>query len=78
MSAPALARRSKFDELFNHEAAFDLLDDDYDGDDASSAGHLMLREQCQTLYYLRLIEHEMPNLVGESCWFFCSWEVGQH
>ncbi|KAK2461992.1 hypothetical protein APHAL10511_006455 [Amanita phalloides] len=63
-SAPALARRSKLDELFNHDAAFELLDDDFDGDDAPSAGHLMLREQRQMLYYLRLIEHEMPNLVA--------------
>ena len=65
--APALARRSKLDELFNADSTFDLLDDDFDGDDASSAGHLMLREQRQTLYYLRLIEHEMPKLVGQFC-----------
>ncbi|KIL70934.1 hypothetical protein M378DRAFT_155880 [Amanita muscaria Koide BX008] len=63
-SAPSFARRSKLDELFNHDAAFDLLDDDFDGDDASSGGHLMLREQRQTLHYLRLIEHEMPKLVA--------------
>ncbi|KAF8640552.1 hypothetical protein AX17_000214 [Amanita inopinata Kibby_2008] len=63
-SSTAFARRSKLDELFSHDEAFDLLDDDFDGDDASSAGHLMLREQRQTLYYLRLIEHEMPKLVA--------------
>ncbi|KAF8632587.1 hypothetical protein AX15_001794 [Amanita polypyramis BW_CC] len=62
--APVLARRSKLDGLFSSDSAFDLLDDDFDSDDASSAGHLMLREQRQALYYLRLIEHEMPKLVA--------------
>jgi hypothetical protein len=33
--------------------------------DASSAGHLYLMQQRQNLRYLRLIEHEMPKLVGE-------------
>ncbi|KAF8350148.1 mitochondrial ribosomal subunit protein-domain-containing protein, partial [Amanita rubescens] len=40
------------------------VDDDFDGDDTSSAGHLMLMDQRQTLHYLRLIEHEMPKLVA--------------
>jgi small subunit ribosomal protein S35 len=33
--------------------------------DSSSAGHLYLAQQRQSLHYLRLIEHEMPKLVGE-------------
>jgi small subunit ribosomal protein S35 len=33
--------------------------------DTSSAGHLYLDQQRQHLSYLRLIEHEMPKLVGE-------------
>ena len=33
-------------------------------EDSSSAGHIMLQEFRQTLRYLRLIEHEMPKLVG--------------
>jgi hypothetical protein len=33
--------------------------------DTSSAGHLHLMQQRQNLRYLRLIEHEMPKLVGE-------------
>jgi len=32
-------------------------------DDTTSGGHLMLRQQRQILYHLRLIEHEMPKLV---------------
>lgn len=33
-------------------------------EDSPSAGHIMLQEYRQTLHYLRLIEHEMPKLVG--------------
>jgi hypothetical protein len=38
---------------------------EYAEDDTTSVGHLMLRRQRQLLYYLRLIEHEMPKLVGK-------------
>lgn len=37
--------------------------------DSSSIGHLHLAQQRQALHYLRLIEHEMPKLVGERCPF---------
>jgi small subunit ribosomal protein S35 len=47
------------------EDVLEGLDMDFEDDDTSSLGHLMLREQRQTLHYLRLIEHEMPKLVGE-------------
>ena len=40
----------------------DLVEDE---NDSSSAGHLHLIQQRQNLFYLRLIEHEMPKLVGE-------------
>ena len=33
-------------------------------EDSPSGGHIMLQEFRQTLHYLRLIEHEMPKLVG--------------
>ncbi|KAK7064302.1 carbon-nitrogen hydrolase [Favolaschia claudopus] len=42
----------------------DILEADFDDDDTASAGHLMLRHHRQVLYYLRLIEHEMPKLVA--------------
>lgn len=42
----------------------DVIEKEAD-DDTTSAGHLMLQQQRQVLYYLRLIEHEMPKLVGE-------------
>ena len=41
------------------------MDLDFAHDDTSSLGHLILRERRQALYYLRLIEHEMPKLVGK-------------
>ena len=34
-------------------------------DDAPEPTHKYLEQQRQMLYYLRLIEHEMPKLVGE-------------
>lgn len=34
--------------------------------EATAGGHAQLRQQRQVLYHLRLIEHEMPHLVG-SC-----------
>ncbi|KAJ7103606.1 mitochondrial ribosomal subunit protein-domain-containing protein [Mycena belliarum] len=42
----------------------DMLETPFEDDDSTSAGHLMLQEQRQVLYYLRLIEHEMPKLVA--------------
>lgn len=44
------------------------LEDPFKDDDVPTVAHEMLREQRQILYYMRLIEHEMPKLVGEfSC-----------
>jgi small subunit ribosomal protein S35 len=39
-------------------------DDFSEVEDSPSAGHIVLQEYRQTLHYLRLIEHEMPKLVG--------------
>ena len=41
-----------------------LADQVKDGDDAPEPTHKYLQQQRETLYYLRLIEHEMPKLVG--------------
>ena len=43
------------------------FDDEDEGEvhDISAAGHLWLRQQRRMLYYMRLIEHEVPQLVGE-------------
>ena len=51
-------------ETITAEDADQALQLDYDDDDTTSAGHLMLREHRQTLHYLRLIEHDIPRLVG--------------
>lgn len=49
------------------EMCEDILNDmEFADDDTASSGHLMLRQQRQVLYYLRLIEHEMPKLVGKA------------
>jgi small subunit ribosomal protein S35 len=39
-------------------------DDFSEVEDSPSSGHIMLQDLRQTLRYLRLIEHEMPKLVG--------------
>lgn len=46
------------DELWEH------LEESPEVDDAPSSGHLILQQQRMLLNYLRLIEHEMPKLVG--------------
>ena len=33
--------------------------------DTTSVGHMVIHQQRQALKYMRLIEHEMPKLVGE-------------
>jgi hypothetical protein len=49
------------------------LDDIVENDnDSTSIGHLYLDQQRQNLHYLRLIEHEMPKLVGECSPFHAS------
>ncbi|KAF5375228.1 hypothetical protein D9758_000368 [Tetrapyrgos nigripes] len=62
-STPAVARR-KFEETIDEGLVDAVLDTEYKDDDTTSAGHLMLREHRQILYYMRLIEHEMPKLVA--------------
>lgn len=42
----------------------DLEEDDVH--DVSAAGHLWLRQQRRVLQYMRLIEHEVPQLVRKS------------
>ncbi|KAJ6519731.1 mitochondrial ribosomal subunit protein-domain-containing protein [Mycena sanguinolenta] len=42
----------------------DILEAEYEDDDTAALGHLIFQEQRQVLYYLRLIEHEMPKLVA--------------
>lgn len=51
---------------FDGEELEGILDDNFDDDDSASLGHMMLRQQREVLYYMRLIEHEMPKLVGET------------
>lgn len=43
----------------------DALEDQVrEGDDAPEPTHRYLQQQREMLYYLRLIEHEMPKLIG--------------
>lgn len=61
----AFARRKKIEhDPITPDDADEILDDTYENDDTTSGGHMVLREQRQNLYYMRVIEHEMPKLVG--------------
>lgn len=70
-SAPVMARKMLPGSAVEKRVggisiAEDVISEEVQGNDTTSAGHLMLRQKRQHLYYLRLIEHEMPKLVGES------------
>jgi hypothetical protein len=44
-------------------------------EDTSHLGHTLWREQRRKLMYLRLIEHELPKLVGTFCKYFVMFVV---
>lgn len=63
------------DKVFEERRTTSVLEDDMEEildqwdefsevEDSPSAGHIVLQEYRQTLHYFRLIEHEMPKLVG--------------
>lgn len=66
-AARSMARMNKAATVQGDELADAILDlkAQQIGDDTSAAGHMVLQQQRKLLYYLRLIEHEMPKLVGE-------------
>lgn len=66
-SSFVLARQSKpkLDEDFTaDDVEVMAIDESSDVVDSPSGGHMMLNEHRETLHYLRLIELELPNLVG--------------
>lgn len=66
-SGVAMARRDNKETARAREVPFNLMDLEPPEaeDDTTVAGHIMLRQQRQLLYHMRLIEHEMPKLVGK-------------
>ncbi len=75
-SVALLQRRKVFVPEDKTRRTHSVLEDDYDllashldepemTNDSPSAGHLILQQQRIMLQYMRLIEHEMPKLVGE-------------
>ena len=63
-----MARRDNKETAKARQVPFNLMDlePSAEDDDTTVAGHIMLRQRRQVLYRMRLIEHEMPKLVGES------------
>ncbi|KAF7310834.1 MRP-S28 domain-containing protein [Mycena chlorophos] len=66
MAAPrrGLVNLAATEEDWNEDFYLDMLSTPYEDDDTVAAGHIMLQNHRQLLYYLRLIEHEMPKLVA--------------
>lgn len=62
-----MARRDNKETARAREIPFNLMDlePSEEDDDTTAAGHILLRQQRQLLHRMRLIEHEMPKLVGE-------------
>lgn len=61
-----MARRDNKETTRARQVPFNLMDlePSEEEDDTTVAGHILLRQQRQLLYYMRLIEHEMPKLVA--------------
>ena len=53
-------KRQSLDDAFD----MDILEEKFAHDDTTSVGHLFLAQQRRLLYYMRLIEHDMPKLAG--------------
>lgn len=66
-SSVVAARKGDGDTSRTSQVPFNLMDLEppETEDDTTVAGHIMLRQHRQRLHHMRLIEHEMPNLVGE-------------
>lgn len=63
-----MARRDNKETARARQVPFNLMDlePSAEDDDTTVAGHIVLRQRRELLYRMRLIEHEMPKLVGES------------
>lgn len=66
--AEDMSRRTRPVVEDDMEELWEHLSESPEVDDAPSSGHLILQQQRLMLEYLRLIEHEMPKLVGASLW----------
>ena len=62
----AKAVNDRLDEVYQGLDRDDLFDGAA-GKDTTSVGHMILDEERRLLHYMRLIEHEMPKLVGACC-----------
>lgn len=63
--AEDMSRRTRSILEDDLEDLWDQIEEPSDIEDSPSVGHLVLQQQRLLLNYMRLIEHEMPKLVGE-------------
>lgn len=59
-----MSRRTRSILEDDMEDLWDQIEEPSDIEDSPSVGHLVLQQQRLLLNYMRLIEHEMPKLVG--------------
>jgi hypothetical protein len=52
-------------EEFPDNVLEEQLEDDFADDDTTTLGHMVLQEYRDILYHMRMIEHDMPKLVGK-------------
>lgn len=62
--AEDMSRRTRSILEDDMEDLWDQIEEPSDVEDSPSVGHLVLQQQRLLLNYMRLIEHEMPKLVG--------------
>lgn len=62
--AEDMSRRTRSILEDDMEDLWDQIEEPSDIEDSPSVGHLVLQQQRLLLNYMRLIEHEMPKLVG--------------
>lgn len=63
--AEDMSRRTRSVLEDDMEDLWDQLEEAPDVHDSPSAGHIILQQERLLLQYMRLIEHEMPKLVGK-------------
>jgi len=72
--AEDMSRRTRSILEDDMEDIWDQLEEPNDVEDSPSVGHLVLQQQRLLLNYMRLIEHEMPKLVGEYNFILGEWK----
>jgi len=61
---PQTGRRTRSVLEDDMDELWEQIEEPAEVEDSPSVGHILLQDQRDVLHYMRLIEHEMPKLVG--------------